>query len=81
MEGAGSATPQIEEGEQGAGLHGRASREGCGCHPAGQAQGRQLPAKNKFEHYLQCVRGDLPLGGWPPTWGTVRCAMRVTVPA
>jgi hypothetical protein len=64
LEGDGSAPPRIE-GEQGADLHGSASCNGCACHTAGPAQGRRLQAVNKFAHYLECVRGDTPLGRLP----------------
>jgi hypothetical protein len=64
LERDGSAPPRIE-GEQGAGLHGSASCDGCACHTAGPAQGRRPQAVNKFAHYLECVRGDTPLGRLP----------------
>ena len=64
LERDGSAPPRIE-GEQGAGLHGSASCDGCACHIAGPAQGRRPQAVNKFAHYLECVRGDTPLGRLP----------------
>ena len=64
LEGDGSAPPRIE-GEQGADLHGSASCDGCACHTAGPAQARQPQAVNKFAHYVECVRGDTPLGRLP----------------
>lgn len=63
-DGDGSAPPRIE-GEQGAGLHGRDSRDGCACHTAGPVQERRPQAVNKFAHYIQYVRGDMPLGQLP----------------
>jgi hypothetical protein len=74
LERDGSAPPRIE-GEQGAGLHGSASCDGCACHTAGPAQGRRPQAVNKFAHFFfgkgnytgvgcQCLRisGLIPHG-------------------
>lgn len=75
MEGDGSAPPR-KEGEQGADLHGSASCDGCACQPAGSAHERRPQAVNKFAHYIQCVRGDTPIGT-PPEYlvqGLVRDA-------
>ena len=65
VEGDGSAPPRIEVGEQGAGLHGGASRDGCACHPAGLALAHQPVAGSKFAYYLGHIRGDTPLGQMP----------------
>jgi hypothetical protein len=59
-----SDIPALEgdrRGEQGADLHGSASYKGCACHTAGPAP----QTVNKFAHYLECVRGDTPLGPLP----------------
>ncbi len=64
LEGEGNAPPRIE-GEQGAGLHGSASCDGGACHTARLARERRPQAVNKFAQYLQCVRGDTPLGELP----------------
>ena len=64
LEGDGSAPPRIE-GEQGADLHGSASCNGCARHTVGLARARQPQAVNKFAHYIECVRGDTPLGRLP----------------
>ena len=80
LEGDGSAPPRIEEGEQGAGLHGSASRDGCACHPVGAAPARQPMPGNKLAYYLECVRGDTPLGEMAPylVQGAVRDARHRT---
>ncbi len=64
LEGDGSAAPRIE-GEQGAGLHGSASCDGCACHIAGLALELWPQTVHKFAQYLQCVRRDTPLGELP----------------
>ena len=64
--GDGSAPPRLEEGEQGAGLHGSAGRDGCACHVAGAAPTGRPQAATKFAQYLEVVRGDAPLGQLAP---------------
>ena len=62
----GSAPPRLEEGEQGAGLHGSAGRGGCACHAAGAVPTGRPHAATKFALYLEVVRGDTPMGQLAP---------------
>lgn len=64
--GDGSAPPRVEEGEQGAGLHGCAGRDGCASHAAGPVPTGRPLAATKFAMYLETVRGDTPLGQLAP---------------